>query len=161
MTNDEKQAVLQLMGIAYGDAHKQDQMIVSKSGQLQPNSHIMKERFEEVLRTPTEQPQHNAPAPAPQQEPVASSPEQEPQQQPVQVVDVQQAAQELAMTEAETAAPAPAPAPAADPDQLEFNLSEPSKLDKLIDLVRDQNLLLKQISLKLDNGKRAKVAKKG
>ena len=55
----------------------------------------------------------------------------------------------------------PAPVPTTDSDQLEFNLSEPSKLDKLIDLVREQNLLLKQISLKLDNGKRAKVAKKG
>ena len=49
MTDEEKQAVLQFMGVAYGDAHKQDQMIIGQSGQLQPSSHVMKERFEEVL----------------------------------------------------------------------------------------------------------------
>ncbi len=158
MTDEEKKAVLQFMGTVYGDAHKQDQMLVGQSGDLQPSSHVLKQRFEEVIRTPTEQQQHNAPAPAPVQEPVASPPEaQPPQPQGVQVVDVQQAAQELAMAQPVQ----PAPVPTTDSDQLEFNLSEPSKLDKLIDLVREQNLLLKQISLKLDNGKRAKVAKKG
>ena len=155
MTNEEKQAVLQFMGVAYGDAHKQDQMIVGQSGQLQPSSHVMKERFEEVLRTPTQQQQYNAPAPAPVQEPVASPPE---AQAPIQVVDPQQAAQELAMTEAP--APAAAPDTPMHPDQLEFDLSEPSKVDKLINLVKEQSLLLKQISLKLDNGKGAKVTKK-
>ena len=158
MTDEEKKAVLQFMGTVYGDAHKQDQMLVGQSGNLQPSSHVLKQRFEEVIRTPTEQQQHNAPAPAPVQEPVASPPAAPPPHpQGVQVVDVQQAAQELAMAQPVQ----PAPVPTTDSDQLEFNLSEPSKLDKLIDLVREQNLLLKQISLKLDNGKRAKVAKKG
>ena len=60
MTNEEKQAVLQFMGTVYGDAHKQDQMLIGQSGNLRPNSHVMKERFEEVIRTPTEQQQYIA-----------------------------------------------------------------------------------------------------
>ena len=141
MTNEEKQAVLQFMGTVYGDAHKQDQMLIGQSGNLQPSSHVMKQRFEEVIRTPTEQQQYlaaqqqNAPAPAPVQEPAASAPP--------------------------AAAP---PAVTTNPDssnQLEFDLSEPSKIDKLIDLIKEQNLLLKKISLKLDNGKGAKSTKKG
>ena len=135
MTNEEKQAVLQFMGTVYGDAHKQDQMIIGRSGQLQPNSHVMKERFEEVIHTPTEQHQYDAEqqqnAPAPTPEPVASS--------DVEVVNVQQAAQELTDTHSPAPEPAPAPAPAMNPtkesqisDQLEFNLSELSKIDKII-----------------------------
>ena len=46
-----------------------------------------------------------------------------------------------------------------DPNQEEFDFSEPSKLDQLIDLIKDQNLILKDISLKLDNGKDSKVKK--
>ena len=67
------------------------------------------------------------------------------------------------MTEFPAAAAAPAAAPdtPVNPDQLEFDLSEPSKVDKLINLVKEQSLLLKQISLKLDNGKGAKATKKG
>tara|TARA_R100000008_G_scaffold84944_1_gene73619 strand:+ start:1413 stop:1901 length:489 start_codon:yes stop_codon:yes gene_type:complete len=162
MTNEEKQAVLQFMGTVYGDAHKQDQMLIGQSGNLQPSSHVMKQRFEEVIRTPTEQQQYiaaqqqNAPAPAPVQEPAAS---------PVVEVDVRQAAQELAAAQAQSAPPAAAPpAVTTKPDssnQLEFDLSEPSKIDKLIDLIKEQNLLLKKISLKLDNGKGAKSTKKG
>jgi hypothetical protein len=48
-----------------------------------------------------------------------------------------------------------------NPDQLEFNLTEPSKIDKLINLIEKQNLLLKGISLKLDNGKDTKAKKQG
>tara|TARA_R110002020_G_scaffold127131_2_gene285287 strand:- start:2915 stop:3388 length:474 start_codon:yes stop_codon:yes gene_type:complete len=157
MTNEEKQAVLQFMGTVYGDAHKQDQMLIGQSGNLRPNSHVMKERFEEVIRTPTEQQQYlaaqqqNAPAPAPVQEPAAS---------PVVEVNVEQAAQELAAVEIQSAPPAVTIDPTGS-NQLEFDLSEPSKIDKLIDLIKEQNLLLKKISLKLDNGKGAKATKKG
>jgi len=157
MTNEEKQAVLQFMGTVYGDAHQQDQMLIGQSGNLQPSSHVMKERFEEVIRTPTEQQQYlaaqqqNAPAPAPVQEPVAS---------PVVEVNVEQAAQELAAVETQTASPVVITEPTSS-NQLEFDLSEPSKIDKLIDLIKEQNLLLKKISLKLDNGKGAKATKKG
>tara|TARA_R110002020_G_scaffold329767_4_gene545510 strand:- start:1383 stop:1862 length:480 start_codon:yes stop_codon:yes gene_type:complete len=158
MTDEEKQAVLQFMGTVYGDAHKQDQMIVGQSGQLQPSSHVMKERFEEVIRTPTEQQQYavqhqNAPAPAPLEEPVATPAS-------VQVVDLQQAAQELAASESAASTSIEADPQVLDSGQLEFDLSEPSKVDKLINLVKEQSLLLKEISLKLDNGKGAKVTKK-
>ena len=158
MTDEEKQAVLQFMGTVYGDAHKQDQMIIGQSGQLQPSSHVMKEEFEKVIRTPTEQPQHmpaqqhNAPAPAPE-EPGATPTN-------VEVVDLQQAAQELAASESAASTSIEADPQVLDSGQLEFDLSEPSKVDKLINLVKEQSLLLKEISLKLDNGKGAKVTKK-
>ena len=154
MTDDEKAAVLQFMGTVYGDAHQQDQMLVGESGNLQPSSHVMKERFEEVIRTPTQQQQymaaqqHAAQQHAEQQHAEQQQQQHSPEPSPVVEVDVQQAAQELAAAEAQS-------------NQLEFDLSEPTKLDKLIDLVKQQNLLLKEISLKLDNGKKAKVAKKG
>ena len=157
MTDEEKAAVLQFMGVAYGDAHKQDQMIVGQSGQLKPNSHVMKENFEQVLRAPTAPQQQNAPAPVPNQGPVAMpSQDQQPAPAPVQVIDVQQAAEELAMTES----PVPELPAGPNPNQLEFDLTEPSKLDKLIDLTKRQNLLLTEISLKLDNAKGAKNTKK-
>ena len=160
MTNDEKKAVLQFMGTVYGDAHKQDQMIVGQSGQLQPSSHVMKQRFEEVIRTPTQQQQQNAPAPAPALEPAASPPEQQ-AVQPVQVVNVEQAAQELAQSAAPETLALDPPSTAQNPGQLEFDLSEPTVLDKLVDLAKEHNLLLKEISLKLGDGKKVKPIKKG
>ena len=158
MTNEEKQAVLQFMGTVYGDAHQQDQMLVGQSGNLQPSSHVMKERFEEVIRTPTQQQQYIA---AQQQQQHAEQQQQQhaPEPSPVVEVDVQQAAQELATAEAQSALPGPTGETRSN--QLEFDLSEPTKLDKLIDLAKQQNLLLKEISLKLDNEKRAKSTKKG
>ena len=44
-------------------------------------------------------------------------------------------------------------------DQLDFDFTEPSKIDKMIDLLEKQNLILKEISLKLDNGKKVKINK--
>ena len=41
----------------------------------------------------------------------------------------------------------------AAPNQMELNLTELTKIDMLIDLAKQQNLLLKEINLKLDNGK--------
>ena len=152
MTNEEKEAVLQFMGIAYGDAHQQDQMIVGQSGQLQPSSHVMKEQFEKVIRTPTQQQQeqqhHYAQAQAPEPEPA-------PVATPIQPVSVEEAAKELAQVQA-----TPTPEPTQTNNQLEFDLSEPTKLDQLLKLAKQQNLLLEEISLKLDNGKRAKSTKK-
>ena len=164
MTDQEKQAVLQFMGTVYGDAHKQDKMIVGQSGQLQPNSHAMKEQFEQVLRTPTHPQQLNATQPAP--DPVASP---QPVPTAIEPVSMEEAARELAEIEAARelaeieAAPIPAtapPEPVPINNQLEFDLSEPTKLDQLFELVKAQKLLLEKISLKLDNGKRAKDTKK-
>ena len=47
----------------------------------------------------------------------------------------------------------------ADEDQLDFDFTEPSKIDKMVDLLEKQNLILKEISLKLDNGKKVKINK--
>ena len=157
MTPQEKHALLQFMGTAYGDAHKQDQMIVGQSQQLSPQSHILKQQFEEVLKTPTQQPQQqNAPPPAPVQEPVATpQPQPEVPSGPVQPVSIEQATKELAQIQSPSS-----PLPISN-DQLELDLSEPTKIDKLIKLVEEQHLLLKEISLKLGNGKKVKPIKKG
>tara|TARA_R110000824_G_scaffold60345_2_gene161338 strand:+ start:1112 stop:1606 length:495 start_codon:yes stop_codon:yes gene_type:complete len=154
MTAEEKAGLMQLMGQTYGEAHKQDQMLVGQSGNLQPQSQHLKQQFEQVAKAPTVPPRHNyppPPQPSPEQQPAAPS-------APIQQVTPEQAAQEIA------AAPQPTPvAPVAVPaavvdtgNQLEFDLSEPSKIDKLIKLTEKTNLILEQIRLKLDNGKTAK-----
>ena len=149
MTEQEKAALLQFMGQTYGHAHKQDQMIVGASQQLSPQSHILKQQFEEVLKTPTQQPQQqNAPAPAPSQEPVATPAEPQGYTPPVPV-SVEQAQQELAMATTNTM-------DQGNTNQVEFDFSEPSKIDKLITLVEKQHLLLKDINIKLGNGKTTK-----
>ena len=43
-SDEEKAALLQFMGQAYGHTHKQDQMIVGQSQQLSPQSHIIKQQ---------------------------------------------------------------------------------------------------------------------
>ena len=140
MTEDEKAAVLQFMGQAYGHTHKQDQMIVGQSQQLSPQSHLIKQQFEQVLNTPAQPKQQNAPEPVPVQEPVAAPVEQ--QYTPPAPVTVEQAQQELA---------AAASINQPGEGQVEFDFSEPSKIDKLITLAEKQTLLLKEINLKLSN----------
>ena len=73
----------------------------------------------------------------------------------------EQAAQELVQAppvpiydDPDPVAPPPAPQDDVNPNQMELDLSEPTKVDTLIDLAKQQNLLLKEISLKLDNGKK-------
>ena len=141
MTPEQKAMVLQFMGQAYGETHKQDQNIVGNSGNLQPKSHEMKQVFEQTARMPTTHPNHQ-PRPVPQQAPPQQAP------QPVQTVTPEQAAQEIAAVQAPPI-----------PDQEEFDFSEPAKIDKLIDLIEKQTLILEKISLKLDNGKSAKNRK--
>ena len=149
MTEQEKAALLQFMGQAYGHTHKQDQMIVGQSQQLSPQSHILKQQFEEVLNTPAQQPQqHNAPAPVPVQEPVATPAEPQGYTPPAPV-SVEQAQQELAATATNTM-------DQINTNQVEFDFSEPSKIDKLITLLEEQHLLLKEINIKLGNGKTTK-----
>ena len=157
MTEQEKQALLQFMGQAYGHTHKQDQMIVGESQQLSPQSHILKQQFEEVLKTPTEPHPQNAPAPAAVQQPAAApipvnedQPATAPQgYTPPAPVSVEQAQQELAMAENNATVQI-------NTNQVEFDFSEPSKIDKLITLVEKQHLLLKEINIKLGNGKTTK-----
>ena len=152
MTPEQKAMVLQFMGQTYGETHKQDQNIVGNSGNLRPKSHEMKQVFEQTARMPTVNPHHQHP-PAPAQAPPApaQAPPPQPQAPPpqqVQRIAPEQAAQEIAATQVPPM-----------PDQEEFDFSEPAKIDKLIDLIEKQTLILEKISLKLDNGKSAKNRK--
>ena len=145
MTPEQKAMVMQFMGQTYGETHKQDQNIIGSSGNLSPKSQELKQVFENTARMPTITPQHpQHPAqPVPEQAPPPQAPP-----QPVQPVTPEQAAQEIAASQAPPI-----------PDQEEFDFSEPAKIDKLIDLVEKQTLILEKISLKLDNGKSAKNRK--
>lgn len=151
MTPEEKAAVMQLMGQTYGQMHKQDQMIVGDSSNLSPTSNQMKQVFEQTAQIPTtrqtQQVVPNSPAPEVQQS-----------AEPVATVTPEQAAQEIAAQRTIRTEQSPA-VNEIDPNQMEFNLSEPTKLDELLKLIKKQNLILEDISLKLDNGKNFKTKK--
>jgi len=157
MTEEEKRMVMQFMGQTYGEVKKQDSMLVNQSGNLQPKSEEMKEAFTNMARTPTIQQQ----AP-PQQAPPQQAPPQQPEPQvapvPIQApVDYQQAVKELAQVD-QAVVSDPVSEQVRDPDQLMFDLTEPSILDKLLEASKNTNLLLKDIKLLLEkeNGKSAK-----
>ena len=151
MTPQAKAAVMQLMGNTYGQLKKQDDMIVGASAQLQGKSGEMKGLVEQLVRTPTvatdpqagqfSQPQGPPPQQAPQQAPVPTGP-------PAATITPEQAQLEL-----QAAAPvAPAPvAPVQVEQTMEFDFSEPTGVDKLIELQKETNLLLKDIKLQLEN----------
>ena len=156
MTPTEKNQLLQFMGQTYGQVHQQDQMIVGQAGNLKPGSHDVKQSFENAARLPVQEQysKPNVPGPPPMGAPPA------PVQAPpvgISTVTPAQAAEQLALPELPHVAPEPVP----QSNQLELDLSELSKLDKIIKVLKDQNLLLKQISLKLDNGKKASNKKSG
>ena len=161
MTPEEKAMVLQFMGQTYGEAHKQDQNIVGHAGNLSPKAGEMKQIFQNTAQLPTVSPNlqpHEQPisAQAPPVQPIsAQAPPVQPQPaqpQPVQQVTPMQAAQEIAATQIPVQV-------TPEPDQGEFDFSEPSKVDQLISLVKKQTLLLEEIKLKLDNAKPAKSNK--
>jgi hypothetical protein len=151
MTPEEKAVVMQFMGQTYGQLHQQDQNIVGTATNLKPKSQEMKRVFEETAHMPTIQQQ-------PLQPPLQ---QQAPAPPPVQQITPEQAAAELQLPVAE-------PVPIrlyddeqkANPNQMELDLSEPTVTDKLLDLLKEQNLLLKEISLKLDNGKKTTKGRK-
>tara|TARA_R100000805_G_C3625331_1_gene134026 strand:+ start:837 stop:1295 length:459 start_codon:yes stop_codon:yes gene_type:complete len=147
MTPEEKAAVMQFMGTTYGQAHQQDKMLVGGSSNLQPKSQELKKVFEQTAHMPTVSRQPQQPT---QQ---AAAPPAE-----VNTVTPEQAAQEISAQQT-IRTQQPPTVEQIDPNQVEFDFSEPSKLDQLIDLIKDQNLILKDISLKLDNGKDSKVKK--
>jgi len=149
MTPEEKAMVLQFMGQTYGEAHKQDKNIVGSAGNLSPKAQEMKQVFENTAQLPTVNPNlqpHQQPIPA------QAPPAPPAQPQPVQQVTPEQAAQEIA------AAQIPVQV-TPEPDQGEFDFSEPSKVDQLISLVKKHTLLLEEIKLKLDNAKPTKSNK--
>ena len=148
MTEEEKALIMNFVGQTYGQSHKNDQMIVGQSNSLAPQSEAVKQQFENIARAPTQQ-QMQQPHPAPPQEP---------QPQPAQEappVSYEQAVKELQEVE---------PAPAVverDNNQLEFNLKDPEKIDILIDAIKSNGLLLKEIILLLEkNGRRKKPSDK-
>jgi hypothetical protein len=156
MTPEEKAAVMQFMGQTYGQIHKSDQEIIGQAGNLKPKSNHMKQVFEQTSHIPTVhgQPQQQPP---PQQQ----APQQQAPPTPVEPVTPEQAAAEL-----QKAPPVPTlielydDEPEVNPNQMEFNLSEPTVTDKLLDILKEQNLLLREISLKLDNGKKTTRGRK-
>ena len=52
MTPEEKQTLLQFMGVTYGQALKTDRDIVAHAGNLRPVSEQLKQQFEQVMATP-------------------------------------------------------------------------------------------------------------
>ena len=151
------------MGQVYGETKKNDQMLVGQSTNLQPKSEEIKRQFEQTLRAPVQ------PTGA-QPQPTGPSPEQIRAAAPVaaNVVTPEQAAAELAQVHQEQAiVPAPTQVVSepvsVDPNQLEFDMSEPSMMDKLIELLERQNKILLEIrdsNVKSKyNAKRAKNTK--
>jgi hypothetical protein len=155
MNASEKDALLQFMGQIYGETKKNDQMLVGQSTNLQPKSDEIKRQFEQTLRAPVQN--TGAQPPQPVAAPTVAAP-----------VTPEQAAAELAQLQQEQAVvPIPVQVvsePAfVDPNQLEFDMNEPSKMDKLIDLIERQNKILLEIRdsnvKSKHNAKRAKNTK--
>ena len=149
MTPEAKAAVMQLMGQTYGQMKKQDEMLVGSSGNLSPKSTEMKGMVENLVRTPV--------APANQQLPPQPMPQavqqQMPQPVPEQVpapVGTVPVTPEQAMAELQQATAPVAPTPVVE-QTMEFDFSEPSAIDKLVELQKEANLLLKGIKLQLES----------
>jgi len=152
MDASEKDTLLQFMGQVYGETKKNDQMVVGQSQQLQPRASQVKQQFEQLLRTPAQSRAGALKQAVPVQHTQAA-----PAAQPAQVVTPEQAAQELAqVTQEQTVASQPTYAHPVqneptgevvpvDPNQLEFDLSEPSKVDRVIELLEVNNKLLVEI----------------
>ena len=148
MTPQEKAAVMQFMGQTYGQAHKQDQMMVSESGNLKPTADRARQVFEQTAKIPTIQ----------SSVPVQTQAAPEGVSEPIQQVSPEQAAQEITAQQPIRTQQPPA-VEEFNPNQVEFDFSEPTKIDQLIDLIKDQNLILEDIRLKLSDGKNAKSKK--
>jgi hypothetical protein len=159
MTPQEKAAVMQFMGQTYGQAHKNDGMMVSPSTNLKPSSEGMKKVFEQTARIPTVAKEGMQP-PLPQPPVNLGEPPQDEQPSAalVNTVTPEQAAQEIAAQRVIRTEQPPV-VEEVDSNQVEFDFSEPTKIDQLIDLIKDQNLILKDIRLKLSDGKNAKSKK--
>ena len=158
MTPEEKNAVMQFMGTTYGEAHKNDGMMVSPSTNLKPSAEASKRAFEQTARMPTIQRNNQQPQPQPPANLGEFPPEQQAPTQLVAPVSPEQAAQEIAAQRVIRTEQSPV-VEEVDPNQVEFDFSEPAKIDQLIDLIKDQNLILKDIRLKLSDGKNAKSKK--
>ena len=147
MTPEAKAAVMQLMGETYGQMKKQDEMLVGSSGNLAPKSTEIKTMVENLVRTPVA-PSNHQPPPHPVPQAIPDQPVVPTQVAPAPVTP------EQAMAELQQAAPVdPAfgvrSAPVVE-ETMEFDFSEPSAIDKLVELQKETNLLLKGIKLQLE-----------
>lgn len=77
MTPEEKQALLQFMGVTYGHSHKLDTGIVGDSQFVRPISTKVRQTFEQLLKTDTVA-EDNKPQYQPVQEQIISEPVFEP-----------------------------------------------------------------------------------
>jgi len=74
MTAQEKQALLQFMGVTYGAAVKMDRDIVSSSNQLTPISDSIKHQFERIMPVAVDDRPHSPPTPEPYTPPAPTAP---------------------------------------------------------------------------------------
>ena len=155
MNQEDKNAVLQFMGQVYGESKKNDGMLINQSTNLKPKSDELKQVFEKTLQTNIQQhPQHISPAPY--VEPAVMAPSDAPAYASTPtLVTPEQAAAALA----ETVVSAPLhPLPVvheqdhdtSNQEQLEFDLTEPSKIDKLLDLIKDQTRIISTINKNIE-----------
>lgn len=133
MTPEEQQAMVQFMGTVHAQAKQQDQMIVGQSQYVKPISNDVKAALEASLSRPPSHPaaspHHATPPPLPPQS---------------SVVTTEQAQQELIQAQQEQVI-TPAPVQISDPNQMEFDLNEQTKLDKIVELLEKQNRLLAEL----------------
>ena len=160
MTPEEKAAVMTFMGQTYGEAHKNDGMMVSPSTNLKPQSDSIKKVFEQTARMPTVQKHGSMQQLSHPKTDLGELPQgEQPSDVSVATISPEQAAQEIAAQRTIRKAPQQSEVEQINPNQVEFDFSEPSKVDQLIDLIKDQNLILKDIRLKLSDGKNVKSKK--
>lgn len=141
MTAEAKAAVMQLMGVTYGQQKQQDQMIIGSSGNLKPRSDEMKTMVEQLMQSPT------APG-IEQRQQYTTQPQQQYQDQPTQLPPVP-VTPEQAMAELQLP-PAPVEVNPYLEEQLGFDFSEPSQGDQILAAVKENTLLLKAIKLQLE-----------
>ena len=153
MTPEAKAAVMQLMGSTYGQLKKNDDMIVGSSGNLSPGAQQMHASVKSLAQIPTisqeEYRAQQAGRPLPQSAPVPQAAPAAPVAQSV-VPAMVTPEQALAELQAPVTPPLEVNAFAPVEQTLEFDFSEPSQMDQLLDAVKESNLLLKGIKLQLE-----------
>jgi len=160
MTPEAKAAVMQLMGTTYGQMKQHDDMIVGQSGNLSPAAQQMQAAVKNLAQVPTvSQEEYRAQQTGqPMPQPAAAPPAPPAPVAPATVTP------EQAMAELQAPAAPPLEVNAFAPvnqttanvatvshaETLEFDFSEPSQMDKLLNAVKESNLLLKDIKVQLE-----------
>jgi hypothetical protein len=160
MTPEAKAAVMALMGTTYGQMKQNDDMIVGKSGNLSPAAQQMQGMVKSLAQVPTiSQEEYRAQQTGqPMPQPAAAPPAAPAPVAPAPVTP------EQAMAELQAPAAPPLEVNAFAPvnqttanvatvshaETLEFDFSEPSQMDKLLNAVKESNLLLKDIKVQLE-----------